>query len=483
MSQTEELLLPLIPVRSELLEDELGLGSGSSQQTNTYTVSFSFSFDFMMALSDTLLAAVALRVISTFIAAGGFVASLAVILLAPYFPSLVATAPEQVAPPPLGPPVATSSPYRRNSTKPPMRRRPSPVSITVSVRRDPSIRPIIERRDSASPSTYQPNRRVSFSPQSSSTSVPTLPDIVPSSGPVTRLREQEREGEHAFILPTPPASITSVSSEADDTETMDDFGLGVSASPSVGKRGRRTFPFVGRRKDKGKEVAGEGEASMKEFGLFGDRRSRRRAQSLGYVVEGEMAGNAKSAGTGAGNPSPLSTAQVLRESEGETSGRDDRVEKDARRRSGLTFQDFKAAFGKRERERRGSASPGLGTYYLSTTAPLAADGETAASAPRAAASLGLGRPSSMQAQVSPRSASDGSTRRKSMPLRLDTDVDLGERAEVQSPFTRASQSPPRQPQPSLFVGEVVIRNESGRRRTRSSAIPGLYTDAEVVRRW
>ena len=74
MSRTKELLFPLIPVRSELLEDELGLGTGSSKQTNTYTVSFSFSFDCMMALSNTMLGAVALRVISTFIAAGGFVA-------------------------------------------------------------------------------------------------------------------------------------------------------------------------------------------------------------------------------------------------------------------------------------------------------------------------------------------------------------------------------------------------------------------------
>lgn len=267
-----------------------------------------------------------------------------------------------------------------------------------------------------------------------------------------------------------------MSSEADDTETMVDFGLGVGASPGVGKRGRRSFPFVGRRKDKGEE-------SMKEFGLFGDRRARRRAQSLGYVVEGGM--GAKSPRVG----SPLSTAQegqVLRESEGETSGREERTtEKEVRRRSGLTFQDFKAAFGKRERERRGSAGhgPGQGAYTLSSsTASPSADGEAAARVPRAAASsaLGLGRPSSANAQVSPRSASDGSARRQSMPLRLDTNLDLGDRAEVQSPFTRAP-SPPQQP--SLFNGEVVIRVESGRRRTRSSAIPGLYTDAEVVRRW
>lgn len=73
MARAKELLLPLIPVRSELLEDELGPASGS-KQTDTYTVSFSFSLNFMMALSDTMLGAVALRVISTFIAAGGFVA-------------------------------------------------------------------------------------------------------------------------------------------------------------------------------------------------------------------------------------------------------------------------------------------------------------------------------------------------------------------------------------------------------------------------
>lgn len=372
------------------------------------------------------------------------------------------------------------------------------MSITVSVRRDPTIVPIIERQN-GSPGPSQLNRRVSFSPQSSSTSVPIVADFQPAPGPVARIREEEREREQAYVLPTPPASITSVSSEADDTETLDEFGLGVGASPSVGKRGRRTFPFVGRRKDKGKEVARGAEEEAREFGLFGDRRSRKRAQSLNYVVEGEMGGLVRAKSTGSRSPLSGQGEEVLRESEGETSGRaterEDRVvEREARRRSGLTFQDFKAAFGKRERERRGSSGPGA--YYLSSTttssptpastsastAPLAAEGEVASRAPRAAASLGLRRPSSLHAQVSPRSASDGSTRRQSMPIRLDTNMELGDRAEVQSPFTR-SQQPQPQPQPSLFSGEVVIRNESGRRRTRSSAIPGLYADAEVVRRW
>ncbi|QRV94781.1 hypothetical protein RhiJN_22799 [Ceratobasidium sp. AG-Ba] len=514
MSRTKE--LPLIPVSESLLEHDLQHPS-SLKQPHTYTVTFSFSFGTVMGLGDTFLGIVVLRIVSVVVAAGGFIVvsrpspthpeaaanynsrnpqSLAVILLAPYFPSLVSAVPPQASSL-LGAPQAVSSPYRRQSM-----RRPAPVAIQVSVRRDPNITPIIERRDSASPSPAPapPNRRVSFSPQSSSTSVPIAAPEIPSApssstghghvmhSPGLSMRSvcdrvKEREREPGYILPTPPASITSVSSEGDDTETLvDEFGT-VSASPSVGKRGR-SFPFVGRRKDKGKDIVRDGSGAHSESGLFG---SRKRAQSLGYVVEDIS--QAKTGGvTSPSGQARRATSEInepLRESEteGSTRGTDkeDRasrsaVDKEARRRSGLSFQDFKAAFGKRER--RGSAT--LGAYTLSShphTTP--AEPGRVPRTPQPHSALGKGRPSSVQ--ISPRAASDGaaSARRRSMPLKLDTGLSVEsvsvsiERAELQSPL---------QQRPLFGGGEVVIRNESGRLRTRSSAIPGLYADAEVLQR-
>ncbi|KAG9099868.1 hypothetical protein FRC06_004753 [Ceratobasidium sp. 370] len=457
-----------------------------------------------MGLGDTIVGVVVLRIVSVIIAAGGFIISLCVILLAPYFPSLVSAAPAPASNP-RATPRGASSPYGRHALPP---HRPAPVTVQVTVRRDPTITPIIENRDSASPGPAPPNRRVSFSPQSSSTSVPIAADApsapgssighgqtMTSPGPSMRSisdRVREREREPGYILPTPPSSIASVSSEADDTETLDEFGS-VNASPSVGKRGR-AFPFVGRRKDKGKEVVRDGNDGQVESGLFG---SRKRSQSLRYVVEGNLGGLSRAKTTGATVNSPLSRVRLakgsgldepLRESEGEASARgadkeehasQSTIEKDARRRSGLSFQDFKAAFGKRER--RGSLAHGA--YTLSPTSTGAAP-TTLANEPERAPrtqpppTLGLGRPSSVQ--ISPRAASDSaaSVRRRSMPLRLDTYLNLGtsadsERAETQSPVQ----------QRKLFgAGEVVIRNESGRRRTRSSAVPGLYADAEVLQR-
>ncbi|KAG8698958.1 hypothetical protein FRC08_005601 [Ceratobasidium sp. 394] len=508
MARTKE--LPLIPVVEPLLEDDLERRSGASSfdQLHTYTVTFSFSFGSVMGLSDTVVGIVVLRIVSIVIAAGGFIISLSVILLAPYFPSLVSAAPALTANS-RSTPRGASSPYGRHSPPHP---RPAPVTVQVTVRRDPTITPIIEIRDSASPSPAPVNRRVSFSPQSSSTSVPIAADVPSAPGSSTghcqtmaspgssmrsiRDRVREREREPGYILPTPPSSIASVSSEADDTETLDEFGS-VNASPGVGKRGRG-FPFVGRRKDKGKEVVRDGIDGQAEFGLFG---SRKRSQSLGYVVEGNMSGLSRAKTTGGIASSPLSRARLaeervgsqldepLRETGAETSSRgadkEERasrstVEKEARRRSGLSFQDFKAAFGKRER--RGSAH---GAYALSPTSP----GTTPTTpengpggVPRASHphfTLGFGRPSSVQ--ISPRASSDSATsvRRRSMPLKLDTaDLNPGtpadsERAEAQSPLQHRK----------LFgAGEVVIRNESGRRRTRSSAVPGLYADAEVLQR-
>ncbi|KAG8732219.1 hypothetical protein FRC12_019386 [Ceratobasidium sp. 428] len=457
-----------------------------------------------MGLGDTIVGIVVLRTISVVIAAGGFVMSLAVILLAPYFPSLVSAAPPRAAG--ILSPQASSSPYRRHSV-----RRPDPVTIQVSVRRDPNITPIIERHDRNSPPA-PPNRRVSFSPQSSSTSVPIAAEVpsapgsstghchvMPSPGSSIRSvcdRLREREREPGYILPTPPSSIASMSSEADDTETLDEFGA-VSASPGVGKRGK-AFSFVSRRKEKGKDVMRGGDGGSTEPGLFG---SRKRSQSLGYVMEGNFAGLSRSKTTGGLITSPLSRARLskeraaselgesLRESEGENSNRgtdkeerasQSTVDKESRRRSGLSFQDFKAAFGKRER--RGSVTPGAYKLSPDSTGLSPTDFENGAArvprTPQPHSTLGLGRPSSVQ--LSPRAASDGSAsaRRRSMPLRLDTDVNLGtpadsERAEAQSPLQHRS----------LFGGgEVVIRNESGRLRTRSSAIPGLYADAEVLQR-
>ncbi|CCO32723.1 hypothetical protein BN14_06786 [Rhizoctonia solani AG-1 IB] len=166
---------------------------------------------------------------------------------------------------------------------------------------------------------------------------------------------------------------------------------------------------------------------------------------------------------------------TVRESETETdrgthAGAADKAEKESRRRSGLSFQDFKAAFVKRERR---------ASVLISTSGSYALSPSEASVSPRT--SLGLGKPSQVSPYPSPRSASDELARKKrtsSPPLRLDTanTPHEAERREVQSPMTDASTRP-------LFSGEVVIRNESGRRRTRSSAIPGLYADAEVVRRW
>lgn len=446
------------------------------------------------------------------------VQSLAVIILAPVFPSLVSPVPPQASAvtstSPLGEPLAESSPH-----PPVRRRRAAPATITVSVRRDPSIRPIIERRDSASPSPAPPVRRVSFSPQSSTTSVPTLPDqqLIPSqpasssgngnAGPSTSAmrsvcsRVLEREPGPSYNLPTPPASITSVSSEADDTETagMDEFGA-VSASPGVGKRGRKTFPFSkkSKSKGKGKEVARDGEEGTSS-GLFG---GVRRAQSLGHVIEGGDSWSRSSTKSKQRHSIFGSAAhdEALRESEGETSAhgtdRDDRAsrasttgEKEARRRSGLSFQDFKAAFGKRE-HRSSVIISGSGSYSLSSSspnpghAPLPSDG-----VPRtpqsAGVGIGLGRPSTAPARVSPRSASDESARMKRRSLRLDTatpELDT-ERKEAQSPVIPRAQAPKYSGGAPLFGGEVVIRDEGGRRRTRSSAIPGLYGDAQVVGRW
>ncbi|KAG8736328.1 hypothetical protein FRC10_009451 [Ceratobasidium sp. 414] len=494
MARTKE--LSLIPVAEPLLEDDLGRRSGpnSLNQLHTYTVTFSFSFDPVMGLSDTIAGVVVLRI------------SLSVILLAPYFPSLVSAAPAP-ATNPRGAPRGASSPYGRHSLPP---YRPAPVTVQVTVRRDPTVVPIIENRDNASLGPAPPNRRVSFSPQSSSASVPIAADLpsapassighgqaIVSPGPSMHSvsdRVREREREQGYILPTPPSSIASMSSEADDTETLDEFGS-VNASPSVGKRGR-AFPFVGRRKGKGKEVVRDGDDGQSESGLFG---SRKRSQSLGYVIEGSLGGLSRAKTTGAITNSPLSRArptaersqlgEPLRESGGEASGRrtdkeerasQSTVDKDARRRSGLSFQDFKAAFGKRER--RGSVAHGA--YALSPTsagtAPIASENEPGRvpRAPHPHFTLGFGRPSSVQ--ISPRAASDpaASVRRRSMPLRLDTVINLGtsadpEGTEIQSPLQ----------QRKLFgAGEVVIRNESGRRRTRSSAIPGLYADAEVLQR-
>ncbi|KAG9121333.1 hypothetical protein FRC07_002738, partial [Ceratobasidium sp. 392] len=460
MSRTKE--LPLIPVSEPLLEDDLEYQAGSnlssaSKQSPIYTVTFSFSFGAVMGLGDTIVGIVVLRIVSVMIAVGGFIISLAVILLAPYFPRLVSAAPAR-APATLRSPRAASSPYRRQT--PP--RRPDPVTIQVSVRRDPNITPIIERHDSTSPPA-PPNRRVSFSPQSSSTSVPIAAEVpsapgsstghghvMPSPGSSMRSicdRVREREREPGYILPTPPSSIASVSSEADDTETLEDFGA-VSASPGVGKRGR-SFPFVGRRKDKGKEVVRGGNDGQYESGLFG---SRKRSQSLGYVMEGSIANLSRAKTTGSATNSPLSRVRLareraaselgesLRESEGETSGRGtdkeerasrNTIDKEVRRRSGLSFQDFKAAFAKRER--RGSATPGAYqlTSDLSGTPPTEPE-NGAGHVPRTSqphSALGLGRPSSVQ--LSPRAASDSaaSARRRSMPLRLDTDINLGTPAD------------------------------------------------------
>ncbi|KAJ1302759.1 hypothetical protein OPQ81_003068 [Rhizoctonia solani] len=208
MTQTRELSPLVLP---HDFDSDLKLGTD-----NIYTVTFSVNFGFMAGLADTSLGRTILRIVGAVVAAVGFVVSLAVILLAPLFPSLVSAAPPQVP----YPPIATSSPPRRRRTY------AAPASITVSVRRDPSIVPIIERseRDSASPSPAPPARRVSFSPQSSSASVPTIPNsaLDPPSHPgslnghptpaMRRVLEQETE-HPAYILPTPPASIMSVSSE------------------------------------------------------------------------------------------------------------------------------------------------------------------------------------------------------------------------------------------------------------------------------
>ncbi|KAJ1302760.1 hypothetical protein OPQ81_003069 [Rhizoctonia solani] len=240
---------------------------------------------------------------------------------------------------------------------------------------------------------------------------------------------------------------------------MDEFGI---ASPSVGKRGGRSFLFSPKRGGsvKGKkDVSEDGELSS----------VRRRAHSIALsALEG-----ASKRSSWLSHTSRDSSAydETLRESETETDrgSRTSTTEKESKRRSGLSFQDFKAVFGKRERR---------ASVLISTSGSYALSPSEGNSRPR---SLGLGSPSSVASQPSPRSASDELARKKranSPPLRLDTvNSPLHtERREVQSPITDATTRP-------LFGGEVVIRNESGRRRTRSSAIPGLYTDAEIVRRW
>ncbi|CAE6529661.1 unnamed protein product [Rhizoctonia solani] len=455
MTQTRELSPLVLP---HDFDPDLKLGTDN----NIYTVTFSVNFGFMTGLADTYLGKTLLRVASALVAAGGFVVSLAVILLAPLFPSLVSTAPPQVS----YSPIATSSPPRRRRTY------VAPVSITVSVRRDPSIIPIIERseRDSVSPSLAPHARRVSFSPQSSSTSVPTIPSsfIDPPSHPgssnghptpaIRRVLEQETEPS-AYILPTPPASITSLSSEGDEVG-LDEFGM---VGPSVGKRSRRSFLFSPKRsgsvKGKEKQTTEEGELVS----------ARRRAHSLALsALEG-----ASKRSSWLSHSSRESSAHddTVRESETETDrgSRTSTTEKESGKRSGLSFQDFKAAFGKRERR---------ASVLISTSGSYALSPSEGNSVPR---TLGLGRSSSVSSHPSPRSASDELARKKranSPPLRLDTlnSPLKTERREVQSPVTDAKTRP-------LFGGEVVIRNESGRRRTRTSAIPGLYADAEVVRPW
>ncbi|CAE6426581.1 unnamed protein product [Rhizoctonia solani] len=453
MTQTKELSPLVLPLE---YDPDFKLGTD-----NVYTVTFSVNFGFMAGLADTPLGKTILRILSAVVAAGGFVVSLAVIVLAPLFPSLVSTAPPQVS----YSPIATSSPPRRRRTYIP------PASITVTVRRDPSIIPIIERseRDSTSPSPAPPARRVSFSPQSSSTSVPAIPNYVvdPPSHPgssnghatpaIRRVIGQETE-HSAYILPTPPASITSVSSEGDEAG-LEEFGM---TSPSVGKRGRRSFLFSPKwgGSAKGKETQAE------DGELAG---VRRRAHSLALsALEGA---SKRSSWLSHSSHESSTYDDTLRESEAETDrgSRTSTTEKESKRRSGLTFQDFKAAFGKRERR---------ASVLISTSGSYALSPSEVTSTPR---TLGLGRASSVSSQPSPRSASDELARKKranSPPLRLDTANSPveSERREFQSPITDASTRP-------LFGGEVVIRNESGRRRTRSSAIPGLYADAEVVRRW
>ncbi|CUA76369.1 hypothetical protein RSOLAG22IIIB_06231 [Rhizoctonia solani] len=456
MTQTRELSPLVLP--HDLPDLKLGAD-------NIYTVTFSVHFGFMAGFLDTPLGKTVLRIASAVVAAVGFVMSLVVIMLAPLFPWLVSTAPPQVPYPPSA--TSPSSPHRRRRAYVP------PVSITVSVRRDPSIVPIIERseRDSASPSPALPVRRVSFSPQSSSTSVPTtgIPNnntLDPPSRPgssnghptlaIRRVREEQAE-VGAYILPTPPASIASISSEGDEVG-MEEFGM---VSPGVGKRGRRSFLLFSPKrsasvKGKEKQTVEDGESMT----------TRQRAHSI-----------ALSALEGASKRSSwISHASrdddTLRESETETDrgSRASTTEKGDKRRSGLSFQDFRAAFGKRERR---------ASVLVSTSGSNALSPSEGHSPPR---SLGLGTPSSVPSHPSPRSASDELARRKhtsSPPLRLDTvnsPTDT-ERREVQSPISDAAAARP------LFGGEVVIRNESGRRRTRSSAIPGLYADAQVVRRW
>jgi hypothetical protein len=403
--------------------------------------------------------------------------SLAVIILAPVFPSLVSPVPPQ-ATSPLGEPLATSSPHPRRSHSLRRRNPAPPATVTVSVRRDPTILPIIERPEQGSSHrSAPPVRRVSFSPQSSSTSVPTLADMPsqpgsstghsaggPSTPAMRRVLETESDIGAAYI----------VSSEGDDTETLGVDELG-NAIPSLCKRSRRSFPFT--KKKRSKEAVREGDEDA--GGMF---RNRRRTQSLGDTVE---------AGAGGSGPDPLCSRKrsswlsqssahedALRESEEAETDRASRTsatEKEARRRSGLSFQDFKAAFGKREWRGPGSSPTPEGT---------------GSRLPRTGTGIGLGKPSTSNVHVSPRSASDELVRTKrarSPPLILDTaatELISTERREVQSPLTIRSQPPkPHAGSPPLFGGEVVIRNESGRRRTRSSAIPGLYTDAEVVRRW
>ncbi|KAL5640334.1 hypothetical protein ACGC1H_007563 [Rhizoctonia solani] len=453
MTQTKELSPLVLP---HTFDSDLKLATD-----NVYTVTLSVNLGFMAGLLDTLLGRSVLRIVSAVVATGGFIASLAVILLAPLFPSLVSTAPPQVA----HPPSVTSSPPRRRRTY------ITSASITVSVRRDPTIVPIIERseRDSASPSPAPPARRVSFSPQSSSASVPTIPHglVDPPSQPgssnahgipaVRRVHEEETE-VGAYNLPTPPASIASMSSEGDEVG-VEEFGM---VSPCVGKRGRRSFLFSPKRsgsvKGKEKQTAEDGELSA----------TRRRAHSLALsTLEG-----ASKRSSWISHSSRESSAHddTLREAEAEADrgSRMSITEKESKKRSGLSFQDFKAAFGKRER--RAALISSSGSYALSPS--------ESHSTPR---SLELGRPSSVSSHPSPRSVSDELVRKaraSSPPLRLDTanSPSETERREVQSPITDATARP-------LFGGEVVIRNESGRRRTRSSAIPGLYADAEVVRRW
>ncbi|KAF8753783.1 hypothetical protein RHS01_06711 [Rhizoctonia solani] len=447
MTQTRELSPLVLP--HHYLDSKLGTNN------NIYTVTFSVNLGFMAGLADTYLGRSILRVVSVVVATGGFVTSLAVIILAPFFPSLVSAAPPQIPYPPIA---ATSSPPRRRRTYAP------PVSITVSVRRDPSIVPIIERseRDSASPGPAPPGRRVSFSPQSSSTSVPTIPNgylVDPPSRPgssnghpapaMRRVLEQETELS-AYVLPTPPASIASISSEGTNVQ-------------------RRSLLFSSRRggsvRNKEKPTAENGE-------LFG---FRRRAQSVGIAVAEEA--SKRSSWISHSSHESSAYDDTVRESETETDrvshpGTADKTEKESRRRSGLSFQDFKTAFAKRERR---------ASVLISTSGSYTLSPSEASSSPRT--SLGLGKPSSVSPYPSPRSASDELARKKrasSPPLRLDTanTPHETERREVQSPITDGEgHTRP------LFSGEVVIRNESGRRRTRSSAIPGLYADAEVVRRW